>query len=146
MKQLNETATRIFCTLLQALGQRNSIQLKAGEFMPLSIERIITDVETTEGLATLYSLAHYYDQQGDLMRDPEMCFLVIDIRMEEKDYNAITIYPQMFRQDNAAIEEESITIEGNKVVSFIPVWQKDHCAFANQWLKNIKSQGFLLKR
>ncbi len=144
MKKLNEAATRLFCQLLQKLNNEEYLKLTVKEFMPLCIEKIGSDIGTDEGNATLYSLSHYYEQNGDLLRDPEVTFIVIDNRSHPKDYTNIIIYPASYRQDNVGMNDESIRIEGNRITSFIKTWQYEHCHFATQWLKNIKQQGYLI--
>jgi len=111
--------------------------------MPLVIERIAENIMTDFGAAKLYSLAHYYEQNGDLMSDPQMCFLVIDQRTQTKDIEHIFIYPQMYQLDGLGIYEESILIKDNRVIGCKKAWQDGHCGFANLWLNNIRQQGFL---
>ena len=106
--------------------------------MPLTLE-FLHNVQTGTGQGKLYSLSHSYVQNGDLMRDPEMCFIVV---ADPGGINT-TIYPQMYQQDSLALYEESVHINDGKVTGSIPVWQASHCAFANRWLKNILAQGFL---
>lgn len=81
---------------------------------------------------TLFSVAHYYEQNGDMMRDPEMIFL----KGHDGKY-----YPMYFRQDGMIpVEQESIVIhEGNPLVTY-PRMQADHVSFANVWMRNIKEQ------
>lgn len=145
MKKLNQQATKIFCRLLKKLKDQVQIQLLSDGFMPLSIECIGTNIMTPLGEAKLYSLSHTYTQNGDLMRDPEMCFFVIDKRNDPREYHLIGIYPQMYQQDNSGIYEESISIERGEF-TVIKTWQQGHCHFANQWMKNISEQGFLNKQ
>ena len=111
--------------------------------MPLTIEKLEENILTPWGVATTYSLSHSYLQNGDLMRDPEMVFILVDNRSDEKDFHGIGIYPQMYQQDNLGLYEESVTIENGQIKSFIKTWQHSHCNFANLWLKNIKQQGFV---
>ncbi|MFT3703023.1 MAG: hypothetical protein QM802_11670 [Agriterribacter sp.] len=144
MQKLNQRATKIFCHLLSKLKDEVYIRLSSDGFMPLSVECIANDITTPYGAANLYSLSHTYTQNGDLMRDPEMCFFVIDKRGDPRDYHLMEVYPQMYRQDNLGLYEESVSIEGGKF-TIIKAWQKGHCNFANQWMKNIKEQGFLQK-
>jgi len=143
MKKLNEQATRIFCRFLKKLNGKQHIKLFSEGFMPLTIERLEENILTPAGVGTTYSLCHYYQQNGDAMRDPEIVFIVVDNRKDEKDMEAIHIYPQLYLQDNLGLYEESIRIENRQVKSFIKAWQYSHCSFANQWLKNIRQQGFL---
>ncbi len=46
-------------------------------------------------LGAMFSIAHYYEQNGDLMRDPEMCF----IQGGDGEY-----CPYYYRQDGLGIE------------------------------------------
>ena len=80
----------------------------------------------------MFSVAHYYKQCGDLMRDPEMTFL----RSADGRY-----YPLSFQQDNLGIYQESVLFgaDGNPA-QVIPRLQRDHARFAGQWLDNIKAQ------
>lgn len=142
MKKLNEQATRIFCRLIKKLKDQQHIKLYLDGFMPLSMERLEENILTPDGVGTTYSLCYYYKLNGDLMRDPEMIFIVVDNRKDEKDIEAIHIYPQLYRLDSLGLYEESIRIENGQIKSFIKAWQSAHCAFANQWLRNIQRQGF----
>ena len=143
MKKLNLGATRIFNSLLKALNGKEHKKLTSDGFMPLTVEKLDDALLTPWGVGTSYSLCHYYEQNGDLMRDPEMVFIVADNRKEERDFENLHIYPKMYQQDNLGIYEESITIEFGEIKSYIRAWQAAHASFAQQWLNNIKEQGFL---
>lgn len=143
MKKLNKQATAVFARLLDKLGDNTYLKLTAENFMPLTLEVIGTGIAFQDDTATLYSLTHYYELNGDLMRDPEMCFLVIDLGDVPPIGRALFVYPQYYQQDNLGIYEESIRITNNQVEFFKPHWQKDHAVFANSWLCNISQQGFL---
>lgn len=143
MQKLNQSATKIFCRLLKKLEGKNYLKIVIPEYMPLVIEQLQQDIKTPVGEGRLYSLCHYFELNGDLMRDPEMCFIMVDNRTEPKDYIAVGIYPQLYRLDSLGLYEECIRIEYAKVTNCITAWQKGHCSFANTWLKNIAQQGFL---
>lgn len=138
MKQLNKKSTRIFLKLIQKLGTQDCITLQVEEFMPLHVE-LLQSVETETGVGKLYSIAHTYVQNGDLMRDPEMCFIAVPAT----DNTQLFVFPQMYQQDSIGLYEESVHITDGKVTGSIPLWQQSHCAFANMWLLNIVAQGFL---
>lgn len=142
MQKLNLQATKIFCDMLDQLNGKQYAQLTSEGFMPLSLDAIGVHIMTPIGEATLFSLSHTYQLNGDLMRDPEMCFFVIDKRKNRREYHLVGIYPQMYQQDNLGIYEESITLY-NGTFTVIKKWQHGHCQFANQWMKNIRDQGFL---
>jgi hypothetical protein len=143
MKSLNQHATRVFCKLLQKLDSNGYAKLRSDGFMPLIIETIEENIETVYGSAKCVSVVHYYEQNGDLMRDPEMVFIIVDKRKNLKDFESIFICPQSYRQDNLNIEEESVSIINRKIISFNKYFQAAHCSFASLWLKNISQQGFL---
>jgi len=138
MKQLNSKSTRIFLQLVKKMGEADHLKIESKSFMPLTLE-FLHKVLTSSGEGRLYSLSHTYVQNGDLMRDPEMCFIVVP----DPGSTETLIYPQMYQQDSLGLYEESVHINGGKVAGFIPVWQASHCTFANRWLKNILAQGFL---
>jgi len=143
MKQLNEQATRIFCRLLKKLEGEQLSKLYSEGFMPLSMERLEENILTPEGVGTTYSLCHYYKLNGDVMRDPEMVFIVVDNRKDEKDMESVHIYPQLYQVDSLGLYEESTRIENGQIKSFHKTWLFAHCVFANKWLCNIQMQGFI---
>lgn len=137
MKKLNPKATQVFCRLLEKLGRKQHLKLTNPGYMPLTIELVNSHIIAEVGEVKLYSLAHYYTLNGDLVTDPEMCFLVF--RKEE----AALIIPCMYQQGLPPLYQESISIEGDKIILLHIDMQADHTAFANSWLNNIDEQGFL---
>ena len=95
-----------------------------GGFMPLHVEKLYTD-----DVGTTYSFAHYYKQNGDMMKDPDMEFIIT---------RSGKIYPKTFQMDAPPIYEESIFYEHGWKVR--PKLQRGHVSFAEMWLKNIKNQ------
>lgn len=75
-----------------------------------------------------YSIAHYYTQNGDRMRDPEITFMLDDTQR--------CIYALSYTQDNMGIYYET----GDRTEQQI----EDLMGFFNQWMTNIKEQGFTL--
>ncbi|MBQ7574888.1 MAG: DEAD/DEAH box helicase family protein [Clostridia bacterium] len=88
-------------------------------FMPIHIS-------TLSG--AIVSIAHTYEQEGDLMYDPEMVFEIDD---ENK-----ALKPLEYRQDNMGIYQ---TVGEN-------ITERELNSFAVQWFKNIESQGFHLSQ
>jgi len=96
-------------------------------FMAVCVE-YINDTD----LGPIFSVAHYYEQNGDLMRDPEMTFL----RRNDGSY-----YPLSYQQDGLGLYQESVIFgEDGNPEKFIPTMQRDHALFAGQWMQNIKEQ------
>jgi len=88
-------------------------------------------------LGLLFSIAHYYEQNGDLMRDPEMCF----IKGGDGEY-----YPYYYRQDGLGIEWECIIWDEKGSVQGIQKnEQEDQAVFAGTWMRNIKRQQEMVK-
>ena len=96
-------------------------------YMPVSVETIFDNDKFM-----IVSVAHYYEQNGDLMADPEMLFIYIK--------GIDQFFPSYFKQDNVGMEQESVIMEKNEIKGIKVKMQSDHTTFANAWLKNIKYQ------
>jgi len=90
-------------------------------FMPLSIERIGHNI---------YSIAHYYEQNGDLMRDPEMTIKIIP---------GYSVEALTYQQDNLGIYQEVYPAPGK----YYPKLKTELNNFLKIWLCNLKKQGFI---
>jgi hypothetical protein len=144
METLNKNSNSIFCALIDKMQGKQHLKIINEPFMPLTIERI---GQAYGGEAQLYSLCHYYEQNGDLMQDPEMCFIVADHRGQDNPtaWDQVRIAPYLYQQANTGTYQESITLQNNELTTIDHALQAEHTAFANQWLSNIKQQGFLNK-
>jgi transcription antitermination factor NusG len=125
LKPLSLSAEKIFGKLIVGIGKGGSrkIDTTNGTYMPVHVEWLYDNV---------YSIAHYWEQNGDLMSDPRMEFMVVGDK----------VYPVYFRQDgNPARENEILEYDekGNLKIRNIRV-QKDIARFANTWMQNIKEQ------
>jgi hypothetical protein len=121
---------------LEALRQ-NPIRLESPPYMRLVIEYV---GEGPRGLPSI-SLAHYYEQNGDLMRDPEMVFEVNeDGPLSWKIGNW---EPVSFQQDNVGAYQEAVFVSEQGQVMVRPKLVLDLKAFARRWDRNIAQQGFL---
>jgi hypothetical protein len=144
MKALNQFSTKIFCELLDRMQGKQHLKIINEPFMTLTIERI-GHIYWENG--ELVSLCHYYQQNGDLVQDPEMCFIAIDQREKDKTaYEKVMIVPYLYQQPNLGIYEESMLFNNNVVVHCDTKLQLQHVVFANQWLQNIVQQGFLKRK
>lgn len=142
MKTLDKDSTKIFCLLLDKMKGNQHLKIENEPFMPLTIEHI---GDAYGGEAKLYSLCHYYVQFGDLMADPEVCFIVVDHRDDQTEaYEEVQVTPYSFKQANMGIDDESISFNENDVIKKCnDDMQHEHAEFAELWLKNIGQQGFL---
>jgi len=123
----------ILAILKEAGGWRPNLYLKIENppYMELVIEA--TDESGPCGLPSL-SVAHYGEQNGDLMRDPEMCF-------ELGFAGGAHLSSFYWRNDYAGIEQWSRFIrEGN--YCFHTQLHTQHERFATTWDNNLRQQGF----
>jgi hypothetical protein len=83
------------------------------------------------------SVAHYGEQNGDLMRDPEMCF-----ELSKPPLCSLALSAWYYRDDYMGVEQYSRYRDGEHYV-FLPGLYQQHEQFARQWDKNLRAQGFL---
>ena len=128
MQHLNDKATAIFRKLTEGLrkvGDHRKWDDASGSFMAACVEII-----GRTGLGPLVSVAHYYEQNGDLMRDPDVVFLI------GADQH---IYPISFRQDGLGIDQEAAYVEDG-VWKVRTKMQAEITRFCNMWMRNIDDQ------
>lgn len=133
MKHINQEAGKILDTLtlgMDKAGDRKKIDNTKGAFMAVHVEYI-----GREGDNKIFSITHYYKQNGDLMRDPEMEF----IRDRFGNW-----YPISFLQDAPLVRDEPITWQGGLIVTCGEKKQAKLTAFSNMWMKNIHRQQGLM--
>ena len=99
-------------------------KLKADGFMDLSVEWISED---------RIAIAHYGEQNGDLMADPDMTIIV--------DNEAKTVMPATYQNDYVGVYQEVYTDDGR----WLPRLSRELTSFLTTWLKNIEFQGHVLK-
>ena len=123
-------------TLLQLLGDSTAVRLTSKGFMPLSVEDIGSSAEGHR----LISICHYGEQNGDLMRDPDMVFAIHG----QGEY--LTAEPLSFRNDYMGINQEVYRYDDHgKRTHLDPRLKKELKSFARLWFRNLKAQGFLDK-
>ena len=122
--------------LERAGGYRPTLYLKIENppYMALVIEAMREPGPL--GLAAI-SVAHYGEQNGDLMRDPEMCF-----ELSKPPLCKLELSAYHYRNDYMGLEQYSRHREGTDYV-FLPALYEQHREFAALWDKNLCAQGFL---
>lgn len=137
MTPLNKTATVTFAKLISLLNGERHLQLdnSQGSFMPVIIEYLFTTV-MADFSVDVYSLSHYYEQNGDLIPDPDMQFATRTTLNGE-----LQIFPMTFQ--NALKYDEALFQNADNKWQYYKGLQKDLATFANMWLKNIKFQQSL---
>jgi hypothetical protein len=119
--------------LVKAGGWHPGLYLKIENtpYMGLVIEAM--DESGPCGLPAI-SVAHYGEQNGDPMRDPEMCF-------ELGFAGCAHLNPFYWRNDYVAIEQWSRFIrDGN--YCYHRQLHEQHISFAKTWDRNLRQQGF----
>ena len=124
-----------FATVLaQLLGNDTAVRLTVNGYMPLSIESIGTSADGNR----LISLCHYGEQNGDLMRDPDMVFEI------HAWADAPAAEPLSFRNDYMGLLQEVYRYGADGRKTHVNVRLKAELkSFARTWFTNLKDQGFL---
>ena len=124
----------ILAILKQAGGWHHGLSFKIENppYMALVIEA--TDESGPCGLPAI-SVCHYGEQNGDLMRDPEMLF-------ELGSADGAQLDPFYWRNDYVAVEEWSRFIAEEQYVCHVKL-HRQQVEFAKQWDMNLRSQGFV---
>ena len=123
-------------TILELAGPLQAgfhIKIENEPWMTLVIED--TQDRGPNGLPAI-SVAHYGEQNGDLMRDPEMIFEA------EESGEEVNLVPFYWRNDYAGIEQYSAFTEDGKTLLNAKL-KREHIAFARTWDANLRAQGFL---
>jgi|GEM_PF-2789329 len=113
------------------------IRYEAGEgFMPLSIEALEYDATGKHEMGRI-AMVHWWEHpSGDLMRDPDMEILI---------YPELKIaLPMRIRQD--PYYEKTAIFFKNGQLYMDKIEEADQERFLDQWLKNIKNQGYEVVR
>ncbi len=129
MTTLNKQTTKIFHDLISYLNGSDYVKIdNSKSFMPLSIDLLQTNVDFAARKANIYALAHNFEQNGDLVPDPDMTFAALENGR---------VYPLTI-QNQFGYKEAIFIKNGDWVVNEKEL--RDQVNFANIWLKNIKAQ------
>jgi hypothetical protein len=121
--------------IIETLGglnslERNPISLRVPSFMPLSVEIIGRGPRG----GVLLSVMHWFEQNGDLMRDPDV---EIEIMPDSGEW-----LPVSYRQDSLGIFQEAVAVvDGEVRVNAKLV--RDLRSFLVSWDRNVGDQGFV---
>ena len=138
MKPISKTAEKIFRVAINRVHKQKAdgvdgywrIGAPGGAYMPLCVECIgETRFGKSEPLK-LWSFAHYYEQEGDAMRDPDV------IMMDAPG----GLYPVGFRQDSLGIDNEAVVYNDGNISGVKVKMQADITSFCNDWAQNLKHQ------
>ena len=130
MKAINQAARKVMEQLTEGLGSENShrkLDNAPGAFMAVVVE-FVGDTR----LGPTYSVAHYFEQNGDLLADPEMLFL----KAATGDF-----YPLHVQMDALGVFRCGYTIsEDGNGDRINKREQADQAVFAGTWMRNVAYQ------
>ncbi len=116
--------------ILESAGGWNPglfLKIENSPYMALIMEAI---AEGPSGLPAV-SITHYGERNGDLMRDPEMCF-----ELRNGEFSAF-----YYRNDYVGVEQWSRNIVRGQYVHLVN-FHAQHQRFARTWDNNLRLQGF----
>lgn len=119
--------------LNQLLSNARAVRITVPEYMPLSVE----EIGSSEEGQRLVSLCQYAEQNGDLMRDPDMVFLFHNLA------DGPAAEPVSYRNDYLGIFQEVYQYdEAGRRSHVFPRLKQDLREFARTWFANLRDQGF----
>ncbi len=101
------------------------LRFESKGFMPLTFDLI-----HRAGNVAQYAMAHWYEQNGDLIQDPEM---IVELKDETLEALSIQHSPPLNRV---------IPVYSEDRTRYSPVQKREQNEFLRLWLRNIKAQGF----
>ena len=110
------------------------IRLEVPGFMRLVIEYIGRGPRGCD----MVSVAHYGEQNGDAMRDPEIMF---EVAPDAK--GGLTWHPVAIQQDYIGSYQQCVFEDEQGRPMIRPALVRDIAAFARIWDRNLKAQGFV---
>ena len=117
----------------ELLAGARAVRITVPEYLPLSVEEIGSSGDGHR----LVSLCHYGEQNGDLMRDPDIVFLFHNLP------DGAAAEPVSFRNDYLGIVQEVYRYdEAGRRIHVVPSLKQDLQEFAESWFANLKDQGF----
>lgn len=131
MKKLNQNATRVLLHLIQGLEEGQARKLDEGG---RAIMAVHVDVLRVFGRKKLVVVAHRFEQNGDLVPDPDM-----EILVDDQGNGVVEAFPTAI--DQALGYRRAVDLEADlSIEKYRPNWQADMVQFANMWMMNIRAQ------
>jgi hypothetical protein len=115
------------------LNGARAVRITVPGYMPLSVEEIGSSGDGYR----LVSLCQYGEQNGDLMRDPDIVFLFHNVP------DGAAAEPVSFRNDYLGLSQEVYRYdETGRRTHVLPSLKQELKEFADSWFSNLKDQGF----
>lgn len=117
----------------QLLGGVHAVRIAVSGYMPLSVE----EIGVTQDGHRLVSLCQYGEQNGDLMRDCDLVFMVTDLP------DGAAAEPVSFRNDYLGLSQEVYRYdETGRRTHVVSSLKQDLKEFARAWFVTLREQGF----
>ncbi len=117
----------------ELLAGVRAVRITVRGFMPLSVE----EIGVSQDGQRLVSLCHYGEQNGDLMRDPDIVFLF------HNGPGGAAAEPVSYRNDYLGLSQEVYRYdEAGRRTHVVPSLKQELKEFAESWFANLKDQGF----
>ena len=113
---------RLLALGIHADSGADSRRSLSGGFMDLVVERLHhLDADIPDQPGLVYSMAHYFEQNGDLCSDPEMTLIVYPERESAEALSYQQAIPPMYQVVYPA-EGSVITAHKRELNSFLKTW------------------------
>jgi hypothetical protein len=117
----------------ELLAGARAVRITVPGYLPLSVEEIGSSGDGYR----LVSLCHYGEQNGDLMRDPDIVFLF------HNGPDGAAAEPVSFRNDYLGIVQDVYRYdETGKRTHVVSSLKQDLKEFARAWFATLREQGF----
>ena len=115
------------------LNGARAVRITVSGYLPLSVEEIGSSGDGYR----LVSLCHYGEQNGDLMRDPDIVFLFHNLP------DGMAAEPVSFRNDYLGLSQEVYRYdETGRRTHVVSSLKQDLKEFARAWFVTLRDQGF----
>jgi len=115
------------------LNGARAVRITVSGYMPLSVEEIGSSGDGHR----LVSLCHYGEQNGDLMRDPDIVFLFHNV------HDGAAAEPVSYRNDYLGLSQEVYRYdETGRRTHVVSSLKQDLKEFARAWFVTLREQGF----
>jgi len=115
------------------LNDARAVRITVPGYMPLSVE----EIGFSDDGRRLVSLCQYGEQNGDLMRDPDIVFLFHNVPGDE------AAEPVSYRNDYLGIVQDVYRYDkAGRRTHILPTLKQDLKEFARAWFATLREQGF----
>ena len=133
MQAINQKAKAVMDRLTSGITEENSYTRIDNNKPESGIMAVIVEWVGDCKLGDIFSIAHYYEQNSDLMSDPEMTFL----KAQDGRY-----YPLSYKLDSLGVYREGVIWEDGEPSKINVREQRDEATFTGTWMENIKFLQF----